>query len=426
MLDAKTVLSDPERATRQWEARGVDGARVVAELQVLDEERKRAILAHDEAKARQTELSAIFRQKGAPPSDVLAARGELQELSEIIKGHAAAQKEATEAIRLELMGLPNWADESVPAGADASDNALVREVGGQPMPPCEPEDHIAIGERLGILDFEAAARISGARFAVYRGLGARLERALMSFMLDLHTEVHGYTEVMTPFLVSRATMEGTGQLPKFENDAFRTEDDYFLIPTAEVSVTNLHREQILEATELPRHYVAWSACFRREAGSYGRDVKGLTRLHQFQKVELVKICTAESSYDELEAMVTDACAVLERLELPYRVITLCTGDMGFSAAKTYDIEVWLPSTSAYREISSCSNCEDFQARRAGIRYRAARGEKPRFAHTLNGSGLAVGRTVIAVLENNLQADGSVRIPPALRPYMGGTSVIPAA
>jgi seryl-tRNA synthetase len=423
MLDPKTVLSNPELAIARWSSRGIDGATVVAELAGYDETRKKHIHAHDEEKHRQSELSAIFRDKNADPDLVAKARTELRSLGDSIKEHANGVKEAEEAIRCQLMGLANWAHESVPAGVDESGNVVVRTWGEKPSMSFDPKPHWDVGEALGILDFEAAASISGARFAVYRGLGARLERALMNFMLDLHVDQHGYQEVFTPYLVTRESMEGTGQLPKFEDDAFQTSDGLFLIPTSEVSVTNLHRGQILDGSELPICYAAYSSCFRREAGSYGRDVKGLTRVHQFQKVEMVKICSADTSYDELESMVLNAETVLQKLELPYRVAMLCDGDLGFASAKSYDLEVWLPGHNGYREISSCSNCESFQARRAQIRFRPEAGEKPQYAHTLNGSGLAIGRTIVALLENGQQADGSVRLPKALQPYMGGCEFI---
>ena len=423
MLDFKTVLAHPATSAERWNRRGLDGAALVGELERLDGERKAAIRAHDEAKTRQTELSEIFKRKDVPAEDKARAREELRPISDAIAAHLTAQKEADEAIRVFLMNLPNWPAASVPDGKDANDNVVVHTWGAPPELGFAPKEHAALGEALGIVDFDAGARISGSRFAVYRGAGARLERALQGFMLDLHTTEHGYTEVFTPYLVTRATMEGTGQLPKFEEDAFRTTDDLFLIPTSEVSVTNLHRGEMMEAGALPKHYTAYSSCFRREAGSYGRDVKGLTRLHQFQKVEMVKLCTPETSMDELDAMVRNACVVLERLGLHYRVLALCTGDMGFGAAKTFDIEVWLPGHGGFREISSCSNCEDFQARRANIRYRPGPEERPRFVHTLNGSGLAIGRTIVAILENYQEADGSVRIPEALVPYMGGLTRI---
>ncbi len=346
---------------------------------------------------------------------------EIKELGMLLK----ASEEVLDGITLQLPNLPH-AD--VPDGKDAADNREVRKWGVVQAFPFAPRDHVALGELLGILDFERAGRISGARFALYRGAGAALERALIQFMLELHTRQHGYTEVIPPFLVTREAMTGTGQLPKFEEDLFKTHlgsaatgdaRELFLIPTAEVPLTNIHRGEILDVGQLPLRFTAYSPCFRSEAGSYGKDTRGLIRNHQFQKVELVKICEPEKSYDELEAMVADAEKVLKLLELPFRTILLCAGDMGFAASKTYDLEVWLPAQKQYREISSCSNCEDFQARRAGIRYRPGAEEKPRLAHTLNGSGLAVGRTFIAILENCQRADGSIAVPKVLEKYLQG-------
>ena len=323
-----------------------------------------------------------------------------------------------------LLGIPNIPHGSVPVGKDPKDNKEIRRWGEAPYLAFKARPHWEVGEGLGILDFDRAARMTGTRFALYRGLGARLERALINFMLDLHTREHGYTEVLTPFMVNRASVIGTGQLPKFEGDLFRLKDeDYFLIPTAEVSITNIHREEILPQYILPLSYVAYSPCFRREAGSYGKDVRGLIRQHQFNKVELVKFTRPEESYKLLERLLLDAEEVLKRLAIHYRVVELCTGDLGFVAAKTYDIEVWLSGEGTYREISSCSNFEDFQARRCGIRYRPVGGKKPEYVHTLNGSGLAIGRTVVAILENYQQEDGSVVIPEALRPYMDGVERI---
>jgi seryl-tRNA synthetase len=319
-----------------------------------------------------------------------------------------------------MLTLPNLPHASVKAGKNETENTEIRRWGEPPHFDFTPRNHWDIGEQLAILDFARAAKIAGARFTVYRGAGARLERALINFMLDLHTTENGYLEMLPPALVNRAALVGTGQLPKFEEDLFHlAPGDYFLIPTAEVPLTNLHREEMIEREQLPIKYVAYTPCFRSEAGSYGKDVRGLIRQHQFNKVEMVKFAEPETSYDELETMVRNAEEILRRLEIPYRVVELCTGDLGFGAAKTFDLEVWLPGQSAYREISSCSNCEDFQARRANIRYRKEKKGKPIFVHTLNGSGLAVGRTLVAVLENYQQKDGSVIIPAALRPYMGG-------
>lgn len=420
MLDPRTVLNNPELAAQKWSLRGLDGAAVVAELAQIDEQRRQHIHSHDTAKHEQTQLSEVFRDKNASPEAKGAAREKLKGISDTVKEHAHNMKAADEALRTQLMVLPNWTHDDIPLGRNEHDNLEVRTWGTPRELDFEPKDHVVLGETLGILDFEGAARISGARFAVYRGLGARLERALAGLMLDMHTTKHGCTELLTPYLVTRETMEGTGQLPKFEDDAFKTaEDELFLIPTSEVPVTNLHRGEIIDGQELPIRYTAYSSCFRREAGSYGREVKGLTRVHQFQKVEMVTLATPETSYSELDRMVGNAEAVLQALEIPYRVLDLCTGDIGFSAARTYDLEVWLPGQNNWREISSCSNCESFQARRASIRYRSAKGEKPQFIHTLNGSGVAIGRAVIAVLENGQQADGSILLPKALQPYMGG-------
>jgi seryl-tRNA synthetase len=336
-----------------------------------------------------------------------------------------AEAEAQDSwVREFLLNLPNIPHESVPLGASSDDNPVVRTWGEAPPFSFEPKPHWDIGENLGILDFERAAKIAGARFALLKGAGALLERALINFMLDLHTKKHGYLEVLPPFMTNRAAMTGTGQLPKFREDLFKLEGwDYFLVPTAEVPVTNIHREEILRAEDLPLYYTAYTPCFRSEAGSYGKDVRGLIRQHQFNKVELVKFTLPETSYDELESLLRDAEEVLQELGLHYRVVVLCTGDMGFAAAKTYDIEVWLPGQELYREISSCSNFESYQARRAAIRYRRPGVKGTELVHTLNGSGLAVGRTLVAILENYQQADGSVVIPEKLRPYMGGMEKI---
>jgi seryl-tRNA synthetase len=323
-----------------------------------------------------------------------------------------------------LLGIPNIPHASVPLGADETDNPVVRTVGELPQFAFDPQPHWDIGTRLNILDFDRASKITGARFPLYFGAGARLERALINFMLDIHTDEHGYTEVLPPFIVNRQTMTHTGQLPKFEEDLFKLSGlDYYLIPTAEVPVTNIHQGEILEAEMLPLYYTAQTPCFRSEAGSYGKDTRGLIRQHQFNKVELVKFCQPETSYDELESLLSHAESILKKLEIPYQVIELCTGDLGFSAAKTYDIEVWMPAQGLYREISSCSNFEDFQARRANIRFKRKGQKGTRLVHTLNGSGLAVGRTVAAILENFQQADGSVIIPGRLQPYMAGLEKI---
>jgi seryl-tRNA synthetase len=348
---------------------------------------------------------------------------EMRVAGDRIKDLDARVAAADEALQAVLLNVPNIPDASVPVGSSSNQNVEVRRRGVIPKFDFEPKPHWDVGVALGILDFESAAKITGARFAVYKGAGARLERSLINFMLDLHTREHGYTEILPPFMVNEKAMIGTGNLPKFAADLFRVEPfGFWLIPTAEVPVTNLHREEILDGARLPLSYAAWTPCFRSEAGSYGKDVKGLIRQHQFNKVELVKITRPEESFAALERLTADAETVLDRLGLPYRVITLCTGDMGFASAKTYDIEVWLPSFNAYREISSCSNCTDFQARRAQIRFRRGASGKTELAHTLNGSGLAVGRTLVAILENGQRADGSVTIPEALRPYFGAAEI----
>ena len=428
MLDLKFVVENKDAVLGALAARGQSLAAVQAfpglegvDPWALDGERRALIQETEELRHKQRTVGEEIARRGKAKEDASALKAEMKGVADRIKQGEARLEEVKAGIERFLMVVPNLPDASVPVGKDAADNQEVRRVGEPRAFDFTPKDHIALGSELGILDFERAAKISGARFAVYWGEGARLERALAQFMLDLQVS-RGYTEVIPPYLVTAETLTGTGQLPKFEGDLFKTsagDRDLYLIPTAEVPLTNLHKEEILEATALPKNYVAFTPCFRSEAGSYGKDVRGLIRQHQFHKVELVKLTAQESSMAELERMTADAEEVLKRLGLPYRVVVLSTGDMGFSAAKTYDIEVWLPGQQAYREISSCSNCTDFQARRAGLRYRPEPGAKPRFLHTLNGSGLAVGRTFVAVLENYQQQDGSVAIPEALRPYMGG-------
>ena len=422
MLDLRFVCDHAAEVQNRLETRQspIDLDPILA----LNEERKALIQAYDKGRHEQRQLSEAFRQKGTPPEEMATARERLKSLGAELKELETKRSEVESALQEQILYLPNLPAEDLPTGKGEEDNLEVRSHGDIPAFEFEARDHVELGERLGILDFAAAARISGSRFALYRGAGARLERALMSFMLDLHGDEHGYEEVLTPYLVHRDAMIGTGQLPKFEEDAFQTTDGKFLIPTAEVPVTNMHREEILEG-EIPIRYVAYSSCFRQEAGSYGKDTRGLTRLHQFQKVELVQFVRPDESDAALEALTGHAEEVLKRLELPYRVMALCTGDLGFSARKTYDLEVWLPGQNRFREISSCSNFGDFQARRAAIRYRPEKGAKPAFVHTLNGSGLAIGRTVMAILENHQQEDGSIRIPPALRPHMGGLEQITA-
>ena len=379
------------------------------------------------------EVEALKQKRNAESNEIARLKKEKQDATTLIEemGKVSAQikeldtklAEVEEKLTYIQMTIPNMYQDGTPVGEDENANVEIRRWGTPRKFTFEPKAHWDIGEDLGILDFERGSKLGGSRFVLYRGLGARVERALINFMLDLHTTEHGYTEHITPFLVKREICEGTGQLPKFEDDMYRTSDDMFLISTSEITMTNIHRKEILDEKELPKYYTAYSPCFRREAGSYGKDVKGIIRLHQFNKVEMVKITNQESSYDELEKMVNNAEEVLKRLELPYRVIQLCTGDLGFGAAKTYDIEVWLPSQKKYREISSCSNCEGFQARRMGLKYRPNGSSKSEYCHTLNGSGLAVGRTLVAIMENYQQEDGSFLIPKALVPYMGGVEVV---
>lgn len=393
-------------------------------LLALDERRRALLYSVQELEQRRNELSRQIGNLKRSGGDTTDLQEEVQKLKRTLE-ETRQELEAAECEYEELaLRIPNVPDASVPVGAGPEDNVVVRTWGTPPQFTFPPRQHFELGAALGILDLERAAKLSGARFSLLRGLGARLERALIDFMLDLHTREHGYTEIAPPYMVTAETMRGTGQLPKFAMDLFRIEGErpLYLIPTAEVPLTNLHAGEILDERQLPLRYTAFTPCFRSEAGSYGKDVRGIMRVHQFDKVELVNITTPETSYTALEEMTRAAETVLQRLELPYRVVTLCTADMGFAAAKTYDIEVWLPGQNCYREISSCSNCTDFQARRMNLRCRAP-GGKPRFAHTLNGSGIAVGRTWIAILENYQQADGSVVIPRALRPYMDGVERI---
>ncbi|MBA4541951.1 serine--tRNA ligase [Thermoactinomyces daqus] len=420
MLDNKLLRSNMDEvkqrlSTRQGEWPGLDTF-----LQ-LDERRREGIRRAEQLKNKRNVVSKEIAQKKKNKEDAEADILEMRRVGDEIKQLDEELRQLDAQLEEILLSLPNLPHESVPVGASEEENVPVRKWGEPPQPDFVIKPHWEIAEELDILDFERAAKVTGSRFVFYKGLGARLERALINFMLDLHIQEHGYTEMMPPYIVNRQAMTGTGQLPKFEEDAFKLADneDYFLIPTAEVPVTNYHAGEILAAEELPKYYTAFSSCFRSEAGSAGRDTRGLIRVHQFNKVEMIKLVRPEDSYDELELMVQNAEEVLKRLELPYRVVALCTGDLGFSAAKTYDLEVWMPSYNTYREISSCSNCEDFQARRANIRFRRDAKAKPEFVHTLNGSGLAVGRTVAAILENGQEANGSVRIPKALQPYMGG-------
>ncbi len=423
MLELRYVADNKDKILTMIKDRGDDPSKVFAEADPwdLDLKRREIIQKVEALRHRQRVAGEEIARKGKAKEDTSSLKSEMKTVSDDIKtmdGELAAIETRLNDL---MLVLPNIPDASVPRG-DASANAVVRKVGVPRTYDFEPKLHNDLGPDLGIIDFERAARISGARFATLWGAGARLERALIQFMLDLHTKERGYLEIIPPYLVLPETLVGTGQLPKFAGDLFKTgtaDRELYLIPTAEVPLTCLHRDEILEADELPKKFVAFTPCFRSEAGSYGKDVRGLIRQHQFHKVELVKLVSEESSMDELEGMVSDAEEVLKRLELPYQVVLLSSGDMGFGSAKTYDIEVWLPGQNAYREISSISNCKDFQARRAQIRYRKERGAKPRFVHTLNGSGLAVGRTFVAVLENYQQKDGAILIPKALRPYLDG-------
>ena len=418
MLSRELLRNDPERVVRALANRGQKATQFDS-WQALDRERRETLVRLEELKRRRNEASQAIGRLKSKGGDAGAEIAAVATLKGEIEGLAARVAAVDEQLAGIEMNLPNLPHESVPRGADETANRVERVVGEPRRFDFEPKAHWDLGPELGILDFERGAKLAGARFTAMFGAGAALERALVSFMLDLHTREHGYTEVLPPYIVNSASLTGTGQLPKFEQDLFRLQGfDYYLIPTAEVPVTNLYRDEVLDEAKLPLRHCAFSPCFRSEAGSYGKDVRGLIRQHQFHKVELVHFATAEQSYDELERMVACAGRVLERLEIPYRVVCLSTGDMGFSAAKTYDLEVWLPGQNAYREISSCSNCEDFQARRANLRCRPE-GGKPRFLHTLNGSGLAVGRTLIAVLENYQRADGTVDVPAALRPYLHG-------
>jgi seryl-tRNA synthetase len=393
-------------------------------FETIDKRRREILPALETLRHRRNTVSEEIAGMKKQRQDASGVIAEMKKVSAEIKEMEAALSQVDEDLKPFLMVIPNMPHESVPVGAGSEDNPVVRNWGQIPEMDFEARPHWDIGERLGILDFAAASKLAGSRFALYRGAGALLERALISFMLDIHTREHGYTEVLPPFMVNSASLIGTGQLPKFKEDLFKIEGwDLFLIPTAEVPVTNIHREEVLTEETLPIHYVSYTPCFRSEAGSYGKDTRGLIRQHQFNKVELVKFSKPEHSYQELEELTGHAETILQRLDLPYRVVSLCTGDLGFASAKTYDLEVWLPGQGLYREISSCSNFEDFQARRAGIRFKRKGAGGTELVHTLNGSGLAVGRTLVAVLENGQQKDGTVRIPQALQSYMGGIEFI---
>jgi seryl-tRNA synthetase len=420
MLDLKFVREHLEEVERALKNRGLEIS--LEEFRGKDAGRRRFLVELEELRHERNTLSheVGLKMKAGQKEESQPLKERVSAINEKIKALEGQSSEHDAWVRDFLLNLPNLPHSSVPVGASADDNPVVRTWGEPPSFAFPARPHWEVGEGLGILDFERAAKITGARFALLRGPGALMERALINFMLDLHTRKHGYLEVLPPFMTNEASMRGTGQLPKFRDDLFKLEGwDYYLVPTAEVPVTNIHREEILKEEDLPLYYTAYTPCFRSEAGSYGKDVRGLIRQHQFNKVELVKFTTPETSYAELESLLKDAEEVLQELGLHYRVVVLCTGDMGFAAAKTYDIEVWLPGQNLYREISSCSNFEDYQARRAGIRFRRAGAKGTELAHTLNGSGLAVGRTLVAILENCQQQDGSVVIPEKLRQYMGG-------
>lgn len=425
MLDVKLVRENTEKVIEALKKRSEDTA-ILDKFLHIESKRRELLKAVEDDRQQRNKLSqevGKIKKEGGDASELLQ---EAKKVSEMTAAREVELRGLEILARDELLLIPNIPHESVPVGRDETENIELRKWGVIPEFSFEPKNHWDIGEELGILDFERAGKISGARFVIYKGGGAGLERALINFMLDLHTKEHGYTEIIPPVLVNRESMTGTGQLPKFEDDLFKLEEGdtkgLLLIPTAEVPLTNIHRDEILREDELPVYYTAHTPCFRREAGSYGKDTRGLIRQHQFNKVELVKFVKPEGSYDELEALTNNAEEVLKRLGLPYRVVSLCTGDIGFSAAKTYDLEVWFPAQQKYREISSCSNFEDFQARRADIRFKTESKKGTDFVHTLNGSGLAVGRTLAAILENFQQEDGSVIIPDVLRPYMGTDTI----
>jgi seryl-tRNA synthetase len=418
MLDIKYLRQNLDQVRERLQQRGQDID--LENILQLDADRRNTLLEVETLRSERNAVSKAIGEKKKRQEDANAEVARMSEVSARIRELDEALKTKDEQLQVLLLTIPNLPHESVVFGTGSEDNPVIRTWGERRVFDFEPRPHWEIGESLNILDFARGAKITGARFTLYRGAGALLERALINFMLDLHTIEHGYTEVLPPFLANGESMTGTGQLPKFAADLFKVEGtDYYLIPTAEVPVTNIHRGEILDEEMLPLLYVAYSPCFRSEAGSYGKDTRGLIRQHQFNKVEMVKFTTPETSYDELEKLTRNAEEILRRLQIPFRTVSLCSADLGFSAAKTYDVEVWLPGQNVYREISSCSNFEDFQARRASIRFRRRETGKTEFLHTLNGSGLAAGRTVVAVLENYQQQDGTVLIPDALKPYMKG-------
>ena len=421
MLDLAFVRDHLDLVEKKLRDRGMNPEAILADFHAIDQERRAAITESETLKARRNQLTGEFQKLKKEQQDTTANLQEQKELKEKLPAADKKMEEADARLRAILLNIPNLPDDSVPVGKSEEDNVEVRRWGTAPQFDFTPKPHWELGEELGVLDLERAAKLTGARFAVYWDLGARLERALMNFMLDLHTREHGYTEVLPPFLVNADSMYGTGQLPKFEADLFKVphgDKNLYLIPTAEVPVTNLYRDETLDGARLPISLAAYTPCFRSEAGSYGKDVRGIIRQHQFQKVELVKFTKPEQSWEEHEKLTRNAETVLQKLGLSYRVMALSTGDMGWSSAKTYDIEVWLPGQNLFREISSCSNFTDYQARRANIRYRPEGAKKTELVHTINGSGLAIGRTWVAIVENYQQADGSVIVPEALRPYVG--------
>jgi len=422
MLEIKFIRQNLKQVEKSLENRGETAD--LESFKHCDTKRKSLLLEIEDLRHRRNVVSeqiAAMKRNKEDTDDLVAKMRQVADRIKALDHHLSENEDKINHI---LFRIPNLPNHSVPIGKDSSENPVINKVGAVPDFDFEPQPHWILGEKLKIFDFEAASKITGARFPLYLGAGARLERALINFMLDIHTTEHGYKEILPPFIVNRDSMTGTGQLPKFEEDLFKLQGwDYFLVPTAEVPVTNIHKGEVLDEEVLPILYTAYTPCFRSEAGSYGKDTRGLIRQHQFNKVELVKFTKPETSYDELETLLNNAEAILDYLEIPYQVINLCTGDLGFSAAKTYDIEVWMPAQGVYREISSCSNFESFQARRANIRFKRKGKKGTELIHTLNGSGLAVGRTVAALLENYQQADGSVLIPKALRPYMGGMEKI---
>lgn len=423
MLDIKFVRENPELVQDALKRR--NNPLKLDNFMKLEKERREVLGGAEALKAKRNAVSKQISQMKKNNENTDAIVAEMRKVGDDIAALDERLRDIESGLRDIMLSIPNIPNEAVPYGHDDSDNPEVRKWGELPKFDFEPKPHWEIGEQLGILDAERAGKVTGARFTFYKGLGARLERSLINFMLNLHTSEHGYTEMIPPFIANRDSMTGTGQLPKFAEDMFKLEGlEYFLVPTAEVPVTNYHRSEVLDGSKLPIKYAAYSACFRAEAGSAGRDTRGLIRQHQFNKVEMIKFVKPEDSYDELEKMTHDAEHVLQLLGLPYHVVLLCSGDMGFTAAKTYDLEVWLPSANMYREISSCSNVEAYQARRADIKFRRDNKSKPEFVHTLNGSGLAIGRTVAAILENYQQADGSVVVPEVLRPYMGTDIIRP--